>query len=81
MTPTAAPIASTLRDAVIANIRVALAVRNLSATQLAYSMDRGESWLSRRMAGKYAIDLGDLEDIAAALDMDPRDLLPERRSS
>lgn len=78
MTPTAAPTTSTLRDAVVANIRVELARRNISATQLAYRMSRGESWLSRRMSGRYEIGLSDLESIAAALGIDARDLMPEK---
>jgi transcriptional regulator with XRE-family HTH domain len=81
MTPIATPTTSTLRDAVAANLRVELARRGVSATQLAYRMERGESWISRRLSGKSAITLDDLEEIAAALDIAARSLLPERTES
>lgn len=56
-----------LADFAAAQMRAEMARRELSASQLGRDMGVGETWVRRRMRGKYAITLADLERIARAL--------------
>lgn len=65
-----------LRDQVAEEIRVTLARRRLSATELARRMGVSQSYLARRMTGAQPFDLDDLDRIADALGVSVRQLLP-----
>jgi len=65
-----------LRDQVAEEIRVTLARRRLSATELARRMGVSQSYLARRMTGAQPLDLDDLDRIADALGVPVRQLLP-----
>lgn len=58
-----------LADFVAAQIRAEMARRLVSASQLARDIGVNETWVRRRMQGKYAITMADLEQIARALDL------------
>lgn len=59
----------TLADFAAAQMRAEMARREISASQLGRELGVGETWVRRRMKGKYAITLGDLERIARGLDL------------
>lgn len=67
-----------LREHVAEEIRVLLARRKMSATQLARLTGLKQSSLSRRMTGETAFDMDDLELIADVLGVSVTDLMPQR---
>lgn len=67
-----------LREHVAEEIRVLLARRKMSATQLARLTGLKQSSLSRRMTGETAFDMDDLEVIADVLGVSVTDLMPQR---
>ena len=67
-----------LSESVGDEIRAMLARRRISGRRLADEMGVSRSWLSYRLTGVTPIDLDDLAQIADALDVDWRDLLPAR---
>ena len=71
-TPTGAP----LRERVAEEVRVLLARKRLSATQLAKRMGVSQAYMWRRLSGETAFDLDDLERIGALLGVEPAELLP-----
>ncbi len=62
-------------SATAANIRAALARRNIPQYRLAELIGENEMWVSRRLKQGTPIKVDDLVRIAAALDMDPVELL------
>ena len=69
---------ATLNDRVAEEIRVILARKRLTATELARKSGMTQRSISRRITSEKAIDMHDLERIARALDVDIHDLLPAR---
>ena len=69
---------ATLNERVAEEIRVMLARKRLTATDLARKTGMTQRSISRRITGEKAIDMHDLERIAHALDVDIHDLLPAR---
>lgn len=70
--------ATSLSDAVAKEIRVLLVRREMKQTELAARLGVNEMWLSRRLRGAQALDLNDLDRIAAVLEVQITDLLPRR---
>jgi transcriptional regulator with XRE-family HTH domain len=68
----------TLNQRVAEEIRVLLARRRLTATELARMTGMTQRSISRRITGEKKIDVDDLQRIADALDVDLYDLLPAR---
>lgn len=74
---TTAPVGTVpLRERVAEELRVLLARRRLTATELARKLGRSQTWIWRRLTGETAFDLNDLEAIAATLGVTVADLLP-----
>jgi len=65
-----------LADRVRLRIRIEMTKQDLNIKQLAQRAGVGQMWLSRRLRGEQELDLGDLEKLAKALDIDA-DLLLE----
>lgn len=59
----------TLADRVAGQMRAEMARRRITASELARRLGEVESWVRRRMQGRYAINITDLERIARALDL------------
>lgn len=70
---------ATLRERAAEEIRVLLARRKISGSELARKVGVTQPYISRRLNGEVAFDLDDLERIAAVLDVDVTDLIPRRR--
>lgn len=68
-----------VRERVAEELRVQLARRRMSATELARRIHVTQPYLSRRMTGEIAFDLDDLEKIAGTLGVSVRELLPRDR--
>lgn len=66
----------TLSTQVAEEIRALLARRRISGRQLAEATGMSQSAISARLTGTTAIDLDDLQRIAAALGVEPFDLFP-----
>lgn len=69
---------ATLNERVAEEIRVMLARKRITATELARKAGMTQRSISRRITGEKAIDMHDLERIADALGVDVYDLLPAR---
>lgn len=67
---------ASLRERTAEEVRVALARKRMSASQLARQMRKSQAYIWRRLSGETAFDVDDLEAIAAILDVTPVDLLP-----
>lgn len=67
---------STLNERVAEEIRVMLARRQITATELARKAGMTQRSISRRITGEKAIDMDDLDRIAGALGVDVLDLIP-----
>jgi len=72
--------ATTIRDHVATELRVLLARRRMSATELARRIGATQPYLWRRMSGEISFDLDDLQKIAAVLGVGVSDLLPKANS-
>lgn len=81
MTDNTPPARGRLREHVAEEIRVLLARRKMSATQLARLTGLKQSSLSRRMTGETAFDMDDLELIADALGITVTDLMPQQANA
>ena len=66
----------TLGEYVAGEIRANLARRRITGRDLAAKLRVSRSWVSYRLTGTTEISLSDLEQIAAALEVDVSDLLP-----
>lgn len=71
-TQTSAP----MRQRVAEEVRVALARRRLSASELARRMGVTQRYISRRLTAEIAFDVDDLQHVASALGVAVTDLLP-----
>ncbi len=67
-------------EAVIEEIRVAMARRRWRQSELARQLGVSEVWVSRRLTGKTDISVGELYRIAEALGVTVFDLLPDKVS-
>ena len=76
MTVLSTPSLDRLNDRVRAEIRAELARRGHSQNALARALNVSPMWVSDKLRGRSLITLTDLEQIAAALDMAPSDLIP-----
>lgn len=68
----------TLNRSIAAEIRVAMARRNLSQNRLAISLGWSQSQPSRRLGGQIAFNTEDLERIARALEIPVSELTSPR---
>lgn len=67
----------TTAETITTNVRVELARRNLTQTQLADLIGRPKAWVSRRMTGDTNFAVEDLASIATALNVPVASLLPD----
>ena len=65
-----------LREEAAGELRALLARRRISASQLGRMLGWKQSYMARRIDGRVALDLDDLQAIAAALDVPVAALLP-----
>ena len=72
---------STLNEQVAEEIRVMLARRNISASELARRTGMTQRSISRRITGEKSIDMQDLEQIAVVLGVSVSDLLPKAKTN
>lgn len=70
------PTGGSLRERVAEEVRVQLARKRMSGTQLAKRMGVSQAYIWRRLSGETALDLNDLERIGEILAVEPSDLLP-----
>lgn len=56
-------------EPVLTEIKVWMARRRINQSELAESLGVAQSWVSKRLAGKVTLSVGDLTEIAAALDV------------
>lgn len=61
--------------AVSAQVRSAMALRQISGAQLASKAERSQSYISKRLRGDASFTANDVEDICEALGVDLLDLL------
>lgn len=66
----------TLREEAAGELRALLARRRISASELGRRLGWKQSYMARRIDGRVALDLDDLQAIAAALEVPVLDLLP-----
>lgn len=66
------------RTYVAANVRAEAARRSLRQQDLAASLGVSQETLSRRLTGRVPFDVDELVDVAAALGVDPAELLTRR---
>ena len=69
---------TSLRDGTAEEVRALLARRRMTPTALARQMKVSQTYIWRRLEGKTAFDMDDLEAIAGILSVAPGDLLPLR---
>jgi len=67
-----------LTEQVAEEIRALLARRRISGRELARRIGASYSWVNFRLTGAQPLTLDDLDRIAAVLEVDYRDLLPQR---
>jgi transcriptional regulator with XRE-family HTH domain len=72
-TPTAN--GGSLRERVAEEVRVELARKRMSGTQLARRLRVSQAYIWRRLSGETALDLDDLERIGTILEVTPADLV------
>ena|SRR5881396_620829 len=78
MSDTGVVTRQSLSERVAEEVRVILVRRRTNPTQLARKLGVSQAYVWRRLDGRTAFDLHDLERIAAALGVDVADLLPTR---
>lgn len=59
-----------LRDRVAEEVRVALTRRRMSGAELARQLGRSQTFVQKRLDGRQAFDIDDLEAVAHVLDVD-----------
>jgi len=65
-----------LREVVASELRAILARKRISAAELARRVGWSQSYMARRVDGRAAMDVDDLEAVAKALDVQVKALLP-----
>lgn len=70
--------AGRLRELTAGELRATLARKRISAAELARRMGWAQSYMARRIDGRVALDIDDLEAIARILEVNIIDLLPNR---
>lgn len=65
-----------IREEAAGELRALLARRRISASELSRRLNWKQSYMARRIDGRVALDLDDLQAIAAALEVSVLDLLP-----
>ncbi len=68
-------MANDLAEVVPGQLRAELARRQMTKSQLAEKLQVSDMWVYRRLTGLTAINLGDLDRIVKALDLDVHELL------
>lgn len=68
-------------DRVAANVRAEMARRSHTQTSLSRLISLSQAGLSRRLVGRVAFDVCELEEIASALDVTVSDLLGQAKAS
>lgn len=68
---------TSLREQAAEELRALLARRRMSVSELARRLGVAQSYMARRVDGRVALDLDDLESIAAILGVEVADLLPK----
>ena len=76
------PAATTMRDLVATEVRAWLGRRRISGAELARQMGKSQTWVARRLDGRQAFDVDDLEQVAAVLNLHVSDFFqsPDGRS-
>lgn len=64
-----------LADRVTGSVRAEMARRRKTLRSVAAELGENEPWLSRRLTGRIKMTIGDLERIAAVLDLPVSDLI------
>lgn len=77
VSPTARTADPTLSDQVAEEIRAWMGRRRVTGAALSSALGVSPAWISYRLSGKQEIGLNDLQRIAAALDVEAADLLPQ----
>lgn len=67
----------TFTDEVATAIRVELARKRISASNVAEQLGLSQAAVSRRLSGEVVIDVNELAAIARIVGVEPRDLLPK----
>jgi len=70
------PAATTMRDLVATEVRAWLGRRRISGAELARQMGKSQTWVARRLDGRQAFDVDDLEQVAAVLNLHVSDFFP-----
>ena len=65
----------TFRELVAEEVRVALARRRMSGAELARQLGRSQTFIQKRLDGRQAFDMDDIEAVAHVLRMTPSELL------
>jgi transcriptional regulator with XRE-family HTH domain len=71
------PVTQSLAQYVPAQLRAEMARREISKVELARKLGKDETWVGKRMRGRTAITMADLDRIAAALDVPLSYFIPE----
>lgn len=72
----ATPEGSSLRTQVAEEVRAWLARRRMSGAQLARELGRSQTFIAKRLDGRQAFDVDDLEAVARILDVPAGALIP-----
>lgn len=64
-----------LREQVAEEVRVAMARRRISGAELARRLGRSQTFVQKRLDGRQAFDVDDLEAVCAVLGLSPIELL------
>jgi transcriptional regulator with XRE-family HTH domain len=81
MSENATAIVAPMRVRTAEEIRVFLARRRMSASELARRTGMTQPYMSRRLTGEIAFDVDDLDQIATVLEVNVADLLPRSARS
>lgn len=65
-----------MRVLVATEVRAWLGRRRMSGAELARRMGKSQTWIARRLDGRQAFDVDDLDHVANVLDVQVSDLLP-----
>jgi hypothetical protein len=79
LAPAAEQRPSLLSAYAISEIKALMGRQDLNKTEIARRLGVSDMWVGRRLRGDIPIGLDELQRIAAVLEADPMELLPERR--
>lgn len=72
----AEPTTTPMRVLVATEVRAWLGRRRISGAELARQMGKSQTWVARRLDGRQAFDVDDLEQVASVLNLHVSDFLP-----